>query len=57
MIPEPENGILRVRVLGLPNKAADATIAGLFEELNRTNTVFPGTKLRLVASCRARGET
>ena len=57
IIPEPENGILRVRVLGLPNNAADATIARLFEGLNATNTIFPGTKLRLVYELPGGGKT
>ena len=48
IIPEPERGILRVRILGTASNAGDAAIAGLLEELNRTGTTFPGTGLRLV---------
>ena len=48
IIPDPENGILRVRILGTASDAADAAIAGLLDELNRTRTAFPGTALRMV---------
>ena len=48
IIPDHENGILRVRVLGGADNAADASLAPLFEELNRTETIYPGTNLRLV---------
>ena len=48
IIPEPENGILRVRILGTANDAGDAAIRGLLDELNLTRTVFPGTDLRMV---------
>ncbi len=48
IIPDPESGILRVRILGTASDAADATIAGLLEELNQTRTVFPGTGFRMV---------
>ena len=48
IIPDPENGILRVRILGTASNAGDAAIAGLLEELNQTRTIFPGTSLRMV---------
>ena len=48
IIPAPENGILRVRILGTASDAGDAAIAGLLDEINRTRTVFPGTGFRLV---------
>ena len=48
IIPEPDNGILRVRILGTASDAGDAAIAGLLDELNQTRTVFPGTGLRMV---------
>ena len=48
IIPEPENGILRVRILGTASDAGDNAIAALLEELNQTRTVFPGTSLRMV---------
>lgn len=47
IIPEPDNGILRVRILGTANNAGDNAIAGLLEELNQTRTLFPGTSLRM----------
>ena len=48
IIPDPENGVLRVRILGTASNAGDAAIAGLLDELTRTGTVFPGTGLRMV---------
>ena len=48
IVPEPESGVLRVRILGTASNAGDAAIAGLLDELNRTGTVFPGTGLRMV---------
>ena len=45
ILPEPDNGILRVRIIGT---AGDNAIAGLLEELNQTRTIFPGTSLRMV---------
>ena len=48
IVPDPEAGILRVRILGTASNAGDAAIAGLLDELNRTGTVFPGTGLRMV---------
>ncbi len=48
IVPDPESGILRVRILGTASNAGDAAIAGLLEELNQTRTVFPGTGLRMV---------
>ncbi|MCY4264912.1 MAG: hypothetical protein OXE78_08655 [Gammaproteobacteria bacterium] len=48
IIPEPENGILRVRIIGSANNAADVALGGLFDELKQTRTVYPGTDLRMV---------
>ena len=48
IVPEPESGILRVRILGTASNAGDAAVAGLLDEINRTGTVFPGTGLRMV---------
>ncbi len=48
IIPDPENGVLRVRILGTASNARDADIAGLLDELNRMRTVFPGTGLRMI---------
>ena len=48
ILPEPEQGILRVRILGTASDASDAALAGLFAQLNQPRTCFPGTSLRLV---------
>ncbi len=48
IIPEPDKGVLRVRILGTASQAGDAAVAGLLKELNQTRTVFPGTDLQLV---------
>lgn len=48
IIPDHKKGILRVRVIGSPHNAADNAVRGLFKELNRTRTLYPGTELRLV---------
>ncbi len=48
LIPDPEHGVLRVRILGTACNARDADLAGLLDELNRTRTIFPGTNLRMI---------
>ena len=48
IIPEPENGRLRVQILGLANDALDQAVQPLLDELNKTRTRFPGTELTLV---------
>ena len=48
IIPEPQAGILRVQILGLANDALDRALEPLIDELNRTRTTYPGTRLRLV---------
>ena len=48
LIPEPENRVLRVRVLGGFRDSADASPAVLFEELNQAETIYPETNLRMV---------
>ena len=57
IIPDPDKAILRVRILGTASNAGDAAIAGLLEELNQTNTLFPGTNLRLVYELPGNGNT
>ncbi len=47
-IPEPERGILRVRIFGTASTAGDAALVGLLEELTQTRTIYPGTELRMV---------
>ena len=48
IIPEPAEGILRIQLLGLGSDSCDRMLAPLVEELNATNTIYPGTELRLV---------
>ena len=48
IVPEPDSGILRVRVIGTSSISGDAVIAMFLEELIRTRTVFPGNDLRMV---------
>ena len=48
ILPDPDNGILRVHILGLANDACDRWIDALLCELNATETVFPGTGMRMV---------
>ena len=55
IIPEPDAGILRVRILGTASNAGDAAFRGLLEELNQTRTTFPGTTLRMVYELPADG--
>ena len=45
--PDPEAGILTVRLHHAANVATDQVIETLCEELNATETVFPQTSLRL----------
>ena len=46
IIPDPDAGILRVRILGTASNAGDDAIRGLLEEINQTSTIFPGTSMR-----------
>jgi len=48
LLPDPEAGILTVRLHHSANAATDRAIEKLCEELNATETVFPRTNLRLV---------
>jgi hypothetical protein len=47
LLPDYDQGVLRVRLHGLANPSSDASIGRLCRELNETETEFPGTKLRL----------
>lgn len=47
IIPEKENGILRIRLHHMANKAADKLAQELLKILNETETIFPGTNLRI----------
>jgi chromosome segregation ATPase len=48
LVPDEKAGLLTVRIHHLANHSADEIIGHLYEELNRTETIFPGTALRLV---------
>ncbi len=48
LIPDPAVGTLTVRLHHLTQAAHDAAVRYLCEELTATETVFPGTDLRLV---------
>lgn len=47
IIPDAKNGVLRVRLHHLATRKADETASLLCAALNETETIFPGTKLRL----------
>lgn len=48
ILPEPEEKILRVRFLGFGSNSCERSLKNLVDELNATNTIFPGTDLRMV---------
>ncbi len=48
LVPEPDQGVLRVELLGLGNHAAEQMLKPLLEQLTQTRTRYPGTQLRLV---------
>ena len=48
ILPDPNNEILRVRLLGLGSDSCDRALEVLIDELNETNTIFPETNLRMV---------
>ena len=48
ILPEPEAGTLTIRLHQLTNHMSSESIRYLCEELNSTETVFPGTNLCLV---------
>jgi predicted nucleic acid-binding Zn-ribbon protein len=48
LLPDENAGTLTVRVHHQANRCADEVIAHLCNELNQTETIFPGTNLRLV---------
>ncbi len=47
-MPDLEHGVLQVQFLGLVNDATERMLQPLVEQLNQTETVYPGTDLRLV---------
>ena len=56
ILPDPDNRVLEVRLLGLGTDAQDRHIAPLLDELNATETVYPGTNLRMVYTSSATAE-
>ncbi len=48
LLPDEKAGTMTVRVHRQANRSHDAVIQHLCTEINRTETVFPGTNLRLV---------
>ena len=48
ILPDHDNAVLRVRLLGLGSDCSDRALEGLIDELNETHTIFPGTNLRMV---------
>jgi hypothetical protein len=48
LIPDDQNQTLRIRLHGLANHSNDAAVDNLCQELNETDTLFPGTKLRMI---------
>ena len=48
LLPDEANATLRVRIHRQANRSADEVIQHLCMELNETETVFPGTNLRLL---------
>jgi len=48
LFPDPAAGTLTVRLHRMASRAHDTAVAALCEELTATETVYPGTNLRLV---------
>ena len=48
LVPDHQAGILRVRLHHQANRAADAALVHLCQTLTDTETIFPGTKLRMI---------
>jgi hypothetical protein len=48
IIPDEENGTLKIRLHHMANRSFDETVNQLCKVLNETQIVFPGTKLRLL---------
>ena len=48
LLPDEKAGTLTVRVHHQANRSADEVIRYLCREFNMTETIFPGTTLRLV---------
>lgn len=48
LLPDKEAGTLTVRLHNMASRTQDEAVAYLCEELNATETIYPGTNLRLV---------
>ena len=48
LLPDLEHKTLTVRLHPLPSRLQDTAVRHLAEELNATETVYPGTELRLI---------
>jgi predicted nucleic acid-binding Zn-ribbon protein len=48
LLPDENAGTLKVRVHHQANRCADEVIRHFCDELNQTETIFPGTQLRLI---------
>jgi len=57
LLPEPSKQILRVRLHSLANRSSDNAVAHLCKELNDTETVFPGTELKMIYELVSRPNT
>jgi hypothetical protein len=47
ILPDPENKVVRIRVHAASRPAANKALQGLFEQLNHTATVYPGTESKV----------
>jgi transposase len=48
ILPDPENEQLNIRVHSASRPAANRALALLFEHLNKTEVIYPGTEMRMV---------
>ena len=57
LVPDLEQGVLRVHVHPMSNPRSNRAIAHLLEHLNAAEFTYPGTNLRLVYSIAGEAET
>ena len=48
IIPDVDAGTLRVVIHGAANPATDRALFALLEQLNQTETIYPGTNLTMI---------
>jgi hypothetical protein len=48
ILPDAENKILRIKVHGASRPAANRSLQSLFEKLNETEIIYPGTDMQLI---------